>query len=224
MKLHPDYFNNFLYPLQNKVLDAIEIANTTFYLTGGTALSRGYYNHRYSDDLDFFLNNSNTFDAQLEKISSSLSQYDLSIKVKTESYARGFITLDEVILKLDFVNDVPFRRGEIACLPLFYRTDNPLNILSNKITALNRDEPKDVADILFVCNNLKFNWKDIIADAKNKDASVDEIEIANYLNDFNIEMLNDVNWINAYDLAKAKDEMFIIQKEVLMGLDNSLFK
>ncbi|MDR2095073.1 MAG: nucleotidyl transferase AbiEii/AbiGii toxin family protein [Treponema sp.] len=27
---------------------------THFFLTGGTALSRAYYPHRYSDDLDFF--------------------------------------------------------------------------------------------------------------------------------------------------------------------------
>ncbi|MCD4795127.1 MAG: nucleotidyl transferase AbiEii/AbiGii toxin family protein [Bacteroidales bacterium] len=27
-----------------------------FYLTGGTALVRFYLNHRYSEDLDFFVN------------------------------------------------------------------------------------------------------------------------------------------------------------------------
>jgi len=30
--------------------------NPGFYLTGGTALGRFYLNHRYSEDLDFFVN------------------------------------------------------------------------------------------------------------------------------------------------------------------------
>jgi len=35
----------------------VKKSGTPFYLTGGTALSRGYFNHRYSDDLDLFVNN-----------------------------------------------------------------------------------------------------------------------------------------------------------------------
>ena len=50
------YYNDSLYPLQDRVLKAIQAAQTPFYLTGGTALSRCYFNHRYSDDLGFFVN------------------------------------------------------------------------------------------------------------------------------------------------------------------------
>ena len=50
------YYEENLYPLQNGVLRAVENCKTRFYLTGGTALSRAYYRHRYSDDLDFFVN------------------------------------------------------------------------------------------------------------------------------------------------------------------------
>ncbi|MEK6794959.1 MAG: nucleotidyl transferase AbiEii/AbiGii toxin family protein [Spirochaetota bacterium] len=45
-------YENTLYPLQNKVCRLVEESGTPFYLTGGTALSRCYYHHRYSDDLD----------------------------------------------------------------------------------------------------------------------------------------------------------------------------
>ncbi|MDR1421550.1 MAG: nucleotidyl transferase AbiEii/AbiGii toxin family protein, partial [Coriobacteriales bacterium] len=34
----------------------VQSCKTPFYLTGGTALSRIYYAHRFSDDLDFFVN------------------------------------------------------------------------------------------------------------------------------------------------------------------------
>ncbi|MBA4386467.1 MAG: hypothetical protein C0404_00715 [Verrucomicrobia bacterium] len=41
-----------LYLLQDWVLNEMKLVKHEFYLTGGTALSRGYYGHRYSEDLD----------------------------------------------------------------------------------------------------------------------------------------------------------------------------
>ncbi|MDO5576553.1 MAG: nucleotidyl transferase AbiEii/AbiGii toxin family protein [Fibrobacter sp.] len=50
------YYKESLYPIQNKILSVLQSLKVPFYLTGGTALSRGYYNHRFSDDLDLFVN------------------------------------------------------------------------------------------------------------------------------------------------------------------------
>ena len=51
----PDtFYQDKLYPFQDKILKILGKADTEFYLTGGTALSRFLLNHRYSDDLDFF--------------------------------------------------------------------------------------------------------------------------------------------------------------------------
>ncbi len=47
-----EFYFEKLYPLQDVVLGVID--NPAFYLTGGTALSRFHYHHRFSDDLDFF--------------------------------------------------------------------------------------------------------------------------------------------------------------------------
>ena len=49
------YYEESLYPLQDGVMNTISKCGVRFFLTGGTALSRAYYNHRYSDDLDFFV-------------------------------------------------------------------------------------------------------------------------------------------------------------------------
>jgi len=38
-----------------------------------TALSRAYYNHRYSDDLDFFVNDDDSFLAQADEIIAKLN-------------------------------------------------------------------------------------------------------------------------------------------------------
>lgn len=52
-----NYYTEKLYPLQDGVMKIVKDLQLPFYLTGGTALSRFYYHHRYSDDLDYFVNN-----------------------------------------------------------------------------------------------------------------------------------------------------------------------
>ena len=54
-----------LYKLQDKVFEALKGNYGSLYLTGGTALSRFYLHHRYSDDLDFFVNSDPSFVAML---------------------------------------------------------------------------------------------------------------------------------------------------------------
>lgn len=49
--LNSNFFINSLYPFQDRVLQLISALETDFYLTGGTAASRGYLNHRFSEDL-----------------------------------------------------------------------------------------------------------------------------------------------------------------------------
>ena len=59
------YLDN-LYPLQDKVLNSLSPLESTFYLTGGTALGRHYLNHRFSDDLAFFFNRSTSFQKETQ--------------------------------------------------------------------------------------------------------------------------------------------------------------
>ena len=49
------FYLNQLYPFQELVLRELTAVDSGFYLSGGTALSRGYLDHRFSDDLDFFV-------------------------------------------------------------------------------------------------------------------------------------------------------------------------
>jgi predicted nucleotidyltransferase component of viral defense system len=49
------YYNR-LYAFPDEIMKIIQRQGVHFYLTGGTALSRCYLNHRYSDDPDFFIN------------------------------------------------------------------------------------------------------------------------------------------------------------------------
>ena len=69
-------------------MNILNRSGTDFFLTGGTALSRAYYNHRYSDDLDFFVNNSQTYNEQLDKILALLQENGFVWSTKDE-YIQG---------------------------------------------------------------------------------------------------------------------------------------
>lgn len=88
--MHEDYYQKNLYPLQDKVLQIVGAVDNNFYLTGGTALSRAYLHHRFSDDLDFFVNADETFKDQVEQIYSALMASGLSLETGSvhESHVR----------------------------------------------------------------------------------------------------------------------------------------
>jgi hypothetical protein len=132
-------------------------ADHRFYLTGGTALSRGYYRHRYSEDLDFFANDARDFELWRDRCvhalqsASAAEGWRLEVILREVRFGRAVVHGD-VPLKLEFVNDVPFRVGVPWPHPALGSLDTKENILANKITALvDRQAPKDVADIYWLC-------------------------------------------------------------------------
>ncbi len=68
MSDYTKFYTRNLYPLQDGVLGCVSSSNTPFFLTGDTALSRYYLQHRYSDDLDFFVINDAHYSYHVEKI------------------------------------------------------------------------------------------------------------------------------------------------------------
>lgn len=62
-----------LYRFQTKVLETLKPVMDSFYLTGGTALGRFYLNHRFSEDLDFFLNMDSGFEKKVKMIEKELN-------------------------------------------------------------------------------------------------------------------------------------------------------
>ena len=190
-------YENTIYPLQDKVLAAFEKAGTPFYLTGGTALSRFYFNHRYSDDLDFFVNDDSKFHDYLNKVFEAIKRdgVEFVVKMNDERFAR---IIAGGVLKVEFVNDIPFYLGKpekIKNAP-YSKIDNLMNILSNKITAVkDRDEVKDIIDIREIANSIKPDWKVIFEAAGSKAAGVFPPIIAEKMDKFNPDLLDTANWI-----------------------------
>lgn len=225
--MQDDYYQNTLYPLQDKVLEIIGKLPVGFYLTGGTALSRAYLHHRYSDDLDFFLNGASDFKMQVNTVIEAMTGADwrIDISVADNGFARIFVFDVESSLKLDFVNDVPFRRGNPVATTLFKKTDNLNNILSNKVTALGRYSTKDIVDIVYICESHKFNWEIIMGDAAEKDLWVNPVNAVEVLEQFPVEKLQEINWMiesPTHEWFNSRINQII--PDILDGSENSLHK
>jgi len=232
MKSYEKYYTEKLYPLQDGITQLLNSLNTPFYLTGGTALSRGYYQHRFSDDLDYFVNNDADFLKWIALIAQSIKDYCKNNSliyspektIISDSYSQFIIEKDDVILKLDFVNDVALHYGELSFNHTLGRIDTIRNILSNKITALFRYEPKDIVDIWIIAKNADFNWENIFAEAKEKELGVDPLIAAEIIQAFPIDRLAYIKWIKGYSSPGIISDLKTIVSDILTGNNNSLNK
>ena len=201
------YYNDTLYPLQDKVLRTIDALELPFYLTGGTALSRRYYNHRYSDDLDLFVNRVDYFVDLVDKVIVGLrNEYEFRVLSRSADYCSMEVG---GILKVDLVNDVEFRYGKVVTWDVYSRVDNVDNILSNKLSALiGRDEPKDVVDIWVIAVHKKIDWKEMFESANSKAVGIFPPEVAQKLVDFPLELLDVIKWVKGKrpDLDKFRQD------------------
>lgn len=214
-----------LYILQDKVLALLEGKLGEFYLTGGTALGRYYLNHRYSEDLDFFFHNENTFLPEVQRIRNIIDSVFLTNTNKlilTQDFVRIWVVKHSIELKLDFVRDVPYHwigKKQLTDIQI----DNPGNILSNKLTAIvNRDEPKDVFDIVTIAMNFSYNWDEVFSHSIRK-AIVSETDVAMRLNSFPVNLLENVDWLkNAVNISDFKQNLLQLTEDFLFARDNSL--
>jgi len=211
-----DYYR--LYSLQDRVLEIVFGLENSFYLTGGTALHRFYYNLRYSDDLDFFSNNDMVFSESVTEILDSCYKNGIEYQrvVQAKDFQRVII---EDLLQLDFVNDRVHREGKSNVITGF-RIDNKLNILTNKIVAvLNRDEEKDIFDLFAISYNESFNWGPVL-EISNKKALVDRGFLIERLNEFPLEWLSNLKIIKSIGITK--ETISRLCEDILNETENSL--
>ena len=214
-----------LYAIQDKILLALKPVISSFYLTGGTALGRYYLYHRYSEDLDFFVNNSSTFHSSvkiIEKVLPGKFPVLMNQSIVYDDYVRYYVEYEGSVLKIEFVNDIPYRCGT----PVIYDyglIDTPLNILANKLTAVvGRDEPKDVFDIYTLARNYSFNWVSVFTEAKNK-AVINEIDVEQRIGSFPVALFKEADWhILPLDISTLGSSIRTIANDFLLGSDNSL--
>jgi predicted nucleotidyltransferase component of viral defense system len=216
-------------------MNIINKLNTPFFLTGGTALSRHYFNHRYSDDLDLFVADNAEYHAWVEKIFETFFNAERqgtfilqhSTMKRLKEFAQIFIAAPEEpenILKVDFVNDVAARYGALERNNRLGAVDSWRNILSNKISALFRFEPRDIADVWTISKHKAFNWKTILEEAKTKEAGVEPEIVYNIIRSFPVEQFEVVKWVKKPDYRLVKLELAAIADDLFYGRNNSLVR
>lgn len=232
MMEYSTYYETKLYPLQDEILRNLKTLNQPFYLTGGTAVSRGYLHHRYSDDLDLFANNTDNFLNRVETIIDFLQKEGYKVEISSNSspnFSRLFINkgingINKNGLKIDLVNDIDVHFGEIQETEVYFRTDSIRNILSNKYTALYRFSVKDIVDICEIAKNYSFNWKEIIAEANKKEVGIDLKEVVQIFNSYSEKDLMSIKWVKAPDIEQLKEIMNVVAFDMLNQAQNSLCK
>jgi len=197
-------------------------SGSDFFLTGGTALSRAYYHHRYSDDLDFFVTNCSNYDEQLDFILSLLQKDGFTWDMDNDFIrAKDFTTIKverkdfQTSLKLDFVNDLTVHFGEVIKTELFCRTDCIRNILSNKLSAIFRYAAKDIADIREIALHEAIDWTLIIKEARQKEAGLELTYIAEILKGMPQVEFETVSWTKKPDWNQFQEDIDRISNEII---------
>lgn len=158
----PEEFKHFeekVYPLQDRVME--RVSSEAVYLSGGTALSRFYFNHRFSEDLDFFFDGSRfpeeEFDAFCRKAIRNLAaDFDrLEVALDGRHFKRLFVhESSSLSLKTEFIFE-PFgtvgEKKAVGCVTV----DSKENICANKVSAArDRRATRDFYDLFFLLKEI----------------------------------------------------------------------
>lgn len=212
-----------LYSFQDEALETVFEEAFGFYLTGGTALSRFYFHHRYSDDLDFFSHDLHSFSDAFRLIYEKVQAKwpELRVEVDARDFKRLRLARDGLPLKMDFVADRIPRIGLPVCFGNI-SVDTIRNILSNKICAiLGRDEARDIADLICISRERSFSWPEVFADAEKKEG----FTIENFLyrlSTFPIMSLNEVPFAERQGIQEYAEDLLHIRGDVEALKDNSV--
>jgi len=214
------YYFNVFYPFQDEVLGRVAGLETEFYLTGGTAASRGYLQHRFSDDLDLFVNDDPRFGLWSERVTHSLaarSGWHCEVLQREERWVRLDLDRGDAGLKIELVNDVPARVGETRAHLMLGRLDSPENILANKVSALvGREEPRDLADVWGFCCRMGLSLSEGIQGARGKAAGVFPADLARILCSATRADWELVRWISAPEPERYQADLHALGESLLL--------
>jgi predicted nucleotidyltransferase component of viral defense system len=164
-----EFYNKIMYPFQDEIFGLM--TSNKFYLTGGTCLSRFYFHHRYSDDLDFFFDGSKfskqSFETEFNIISTEIKRrHESKVLIHDEYFKRLMIYKKDYELKCEFVYDPTVSINQrITIEPYQFLLDTKENIIANKLCAIyNRKTYKDYIDLIYLTKEFELqqaiNWSE----------------------------------------------------------------
>ncbi len=161
------FYQETLYPLQDVVFETAAVYEDKLYLTGGTALSRFYFHHRLSEDLDFFIM---TDDLKLlvNDLSARLQNQGLVVEVAALEiyFARIYIVTESIRLKVEFAREFNML-GQLIKTKKNIFINSLDDIGANKITAFeDRAQIKDIIDLYYITREIPIEQLFILAERK----------------------------------------------------------
>lgn len=121
-----------------------------FYLTGGTALSAFYLQHRFSEDLDFFTEGELRTEPLMALLRTLPSMEDFSLERKFDRRIFLIRFHQGESVRVEFA-PYPFKRIGFPLFVQSIQVDSWEDILCNKLVALaDRKDLKDYVDIFFI--------------------------------------------------------------------------
>ncbi|MBI2596682.1 nucleotidyl transferase AbiEii/AbiGii toxin family protein [Candidatus Daviesbacteria bacterium] len=157
--------------LTAKQFDFLELAQAqtsitkNFYLTGGTALSEFYFQHRLSEDIDLFSEkevNTIAVQAFLEKVSIKLSILRIIKQNYLGLYTYKLEYKDGETLKVDF-NYYPFPKIEKGLIFGNLEVSSIYDIAVNKVhTIAMRSRVRDYIDLYFIFKHVNYVAKEYL--------------------------------------------------------------
>ncbi len=177
-----------LTPEQKRALEIVSgdaLVGKLFYLTGGTALAAYYLGHRYSDDLDFFTNESDfpqlAIEAVVTKIKTAIGAHETEYR-RLHDRRIFFFKKSGEELKVEFTY-YPFPQLNPPQRKEGVLIDSLEDIAANKLMALiDRIEAKDFVDLYFLITKGGFTLKRIAEFVKQKfDFTLDPITLGSEL-------------------------------------------
>jgi hypothetical protein len=161
------FYMQDLYPLQDEIFGIAGVYGDKIYLTGGTALARFHFQHRLSEDLDFF---TTTADLKLivNDLVSRLQSHGFGVEMDRLDvyFARFFVLRGEVKLKVDFVREFNLIGSLTQTVPGIF-TNSLEDIGANKISAFeDRAEIKDIIDLYCISQRISLEQLFGLADRK----------------------------------------------------------
>lgn len=161
------FYTQTLYPLQDEVFRIAAVYGDKIYLTGDTALARFHFQHRLSEDLDFF-----TATDDLRLIATDLMArlqgdgFVVEVDRLDVYFARFFVRQGDVSLKIDFVREYNLI-DPLQPIAAGIYLNSLEDIGANKISTFeDRAEIKDIVDLYYLTQTLPLERLFDLADRK----------------------------------------------------------
>ena len=187
-----------VFRLQDRVLALLRRAPLC--LTAGTALSRFYFRHRISTDLDFVPVGAVRFDDAADFALASLRQDfpvgAVDVRVRERGLVTAYVRSEGVRLKVDILDrgPIPYPRPPREEGGLL--VDPPENIVVDKVRALvERCLARDVVDLYFLLRFGGLDLREAVREARLRAPGVNPLRVGRILGGFDYGLIpGEVVW------------------------------